>query len=97
MLPVVNQTAPAIPKTWRKPNEVVSAGDAPQMEDKVRKIFRKIKRAVENKAVASIKMPLLLICSILFCSFIRVMRAAFRGSGLAEMCPANVQGWTRAR
>eukprot|EP00066_Takifugu_rubripes_P022618 XP_011611884.1 PREDICTED: eukaryotic translation initiation factor 4 gamma 3 isoform X1 [Takifugu rubripes] len=30
----VDPTAPAIPKTWRKPNEVVSAGDAPQMEDK---------------------------------------------------------------
>lgn len=38
MLPVVDPTAPAIPKTWRKPNEVVSAGDALQMEDKVRKI-----------------------------------------------------------
>lgn len=85
MLPVVNQTAPAIPKTWRKPNEVVSAGDAPQMEDKVRKILQ---------AVASIKMQLLLICSILFCSFIRVTRAAFMGSGVAEifMCPANLQG-----
>lgn len=41
MLTLVNQTNPAIPKTWRKPNEVVSAGDTPQMEDKVRKIFKK--------------------------------------------------------
>ncbi|XP_034434993.1 eukaryotic translation initiation factor 4 gamma 3-like [Hippoglossus hippoglossus] len=29
----VNQTASAIPKTWRKPNEGISAGDAPQKED----------------------------------------------------------------
>lgn len=29
----VNQTASAIPKTWRKPNEVISAGDTPQKED----------------------------------------------------------------
>lgn len=37
VLPVVNQSASAIPKTWRKANDVISAGDAPQMEDKVRK------------------------------------------------------------
>ncbi|XP_023125561.1 eukaryotic translation initiation factor 4 gamma 3 isoform X4 [Amphiprion ocellaris] len=29
----VNQTASAIPKTWRKPNEGISAGDEPQKED----------------------------------------------------------------
>ncbi|XP_074521644.1 eukaryotic translation initiation factor 4 gamma 3 isoform X4 [Halichoeres trimaculatus] len=29
----VNQTASAIPKTWRKPNEGISAGDASQKED----------------------------------------------------------------
>lgn len=29
----VNQTASAIPKTWRKPNEGISAGDAPQKEE----------------------------------------------------------------
>ncbi|XP_047203196.1 eukaryotic translation initiation factor 4 gamma 3 isoform X4 [Girardinichthys multiradiatus] len=29
----VNQTSSAIPKTWRKPNEVIFAGDAPQKED----------------------------------------------------------------
>ncbi|KAM8757375.1 eukaryotic translation initiation factor 4 gamma 3 isoform 4-T4 [Acanthopagrus schlegelii] len=29
----VNQTASAIPKTWRKPNEGTSAGDAPQKEE----------------------------------------------------------------
>ncbi|XP_041804790.1 eukaryotic translation initiation factor 4 gamma 3 isoform X10 [Chelmon rostratus] len=29
----VNQTASAIPKTWRKPNEGITAGDAPQKED----------------------------------------------------------------
>ncbi|CAB1424976.1 unnamed protein product, partial [Pleuronectes platessa] len=29
----VNQTASAIPKTWRKPNEGISAGDAPQKQD----------------------------------------------------------------
>ncbi|XP_030584963.1 eukaryotic translation initiation factor 4 gamma 3 isoform X2 [Archocentrus centrarchus] len=29
----VNQTASAIPKTWRKPNEGTSTGDAPQKED----------------------------------------------------------------
>ncbi|XP_040014741.1 eukaryotic translation initiation factor 4 gamma 3 [Xiphias gladius] len=29
----VNQTASAIPKTWRKPNEAISAGEAPQKED----------------------------------------------------------------
>lgn len=33
--PAVNQTASAIPKTWRKPNEGISAGDAPQKEDEV--------------------------------------------------------------
>uniref|UniRef100_A0A671YKL2 Eukaryotic translation initiation factor 4 gamma 3 n=1 Tax=Sparus aurata TaxID=8175 RepID=A0A671YKL2_SPAAU len=31
----VNQTASAIPKTWRKPNEGISAGDAPQKEEEV--------------------------------------------------------------
>uniref|UniRef100_A0A669D5T4 Eukaryotic translation initiation factor 4 gamma 3 n=1 Tax=Oreochromis niloticus TaxID=8128 RepID=A0A669D5T4_ORENI len=31
--PVVNQTASAIPKTWRKPNEGTSTGDAPQNVD----------------------------------------------------------------
>lgn len=41
LFPLVNQTASAIPKTWRKPNEVISAGDAPQMEDKVREILKK--------------------------------------------------------
>ncbi|XP_024915861.1 eukaryotic translation initiation factor 4 gamma 3 isoform X7 [Cynoglossus semilaevis] len=30
----VNQTASAIPKTWRKPNEEVGAADGPQKEDK---------------------------------------------------------------
>lgn len=35
-LPAVNQTATAIPKTWRKPNEGTSTGDAPQKEDEVR-------------------------------------------------------------
>uniref|UniRef100_A0A3Q2WPK4 Eukaryotic translation initiation factor 4 gamma, 3a n=1 Tax=Haplochromis burtoni TaxID=8153 RepID=A0A3Q2WPK4_HAPBU len=34
--PVVNQTASAIPKTWRKPNEGTSTGDAPQNVDEVR-------------------------------------------------------------
>nr|XP_020468082.1 eukaryotic translation initiation factor 4 gamma 3 [Monopterus albus] len=29
----VNQTASAIPKTWMKPNEVISAGDVPQKDD----------------------------------------------------------------
>ncbi|XP_053172576.1 eukaryotic translation initiation factor 4 gamma 3 [Scomber japonicus] len=29
----VNQTASAIPKTWRKPNEGISAGDTPQKEE----------------------------------------------------------------
>ncbi|KAM3621369.1 uncharacterized protein V6R79_010350 [Siganus canaliculatus] len=29
----VNQTASTIPKTWRKPNEGISAGDAPQKEE----------------------------------------------------------------
>ncbi|CAJ1050159.1 LOW QUALITY PROTEIN: eukaryotic translation initiation factor 4 gamma 3 [Xyrichtys novacula] len=29
----VNQTASALPKTWRKPNEGISAGDATQKED----------------------------------------------------------------
>ncbi|XP_047438027.1 LOW QUALITY PROTEIN: eukaryotic translation initiation factor 4 gamma 3 [Mugil cephalus] len=29
----VNQTASAIPKTWRKPNEGISAGEAPQKEE----------------------------------------------------------------
>ncbi|XP_070694151.1 eukaryotic translation initiation factor 4 gamma 3 isoform X3 [Pempheris klunzingeri] len=29
----VNQTASAIPKTWRKPNEGIAAGDTPQKED----------------------------------------------------------------
>ncbi|XP_070759420.1 eukaryotic translation initiation factor 4 gamma 3-like [Enoplosus armatus] len=29
----VSQTASAIPKTWRKPNEGISAGDVPQKED----------------------------------------------------------------
>nr|XP_061793761.1 eukaryotic translation initiation factor 4 gamma 3-like isoform X2 [Nerophis lumbriciformis] len=28
----VNQTSPVIPKTWRKPNEVIHAGDAPLKE-----------------------------------------------------------------
>lgn len=37
VLPVANQSASAIPKTWRKANDVISAEDAPQMEDKVRK------------------------------------------------------------
>lgn len=32
----VNQTASAIPKTWRKPNEGISAGDTPQREEEVR-------------------------------------------------------------
>ncbi|CAF90414.1 unnamed protein product, partial [Tetraodon nigroviridis] len=32
--PTANQTAAAIPKTWRKPNEALPAGDAPQVEDK---------------------------------------------------------------
>uniref|UniRef100_H3CBX3 Eukaryotic translation initiation factor 4 gamma 3 n=1 Tax=Tetraodon nigroviridis TaxID=99883 RepID=H3CBX3_TETNG len=32
--PSSNQTAAAIPKTWRKPNEALPAGDAPQVEDK---------------------------------------------------------------
>lgn len=36
-VPAVNQTASAIPKTWRKPNEGISAGDAPQKEDEVRR------------------------------------------------------------
>ncbi|XP_029991000.1 eukaryotic translation initiation factor 4 gamma 3 isoform X2 [Sphaeramia orbicularis] len=30
---IVNQTTSTIPKTWRKPNEGISAGDAPQKED----------------------------------------------------------------
>lgn len=39
-VPSVNQTASAIPKTWRKPNEGISAGDAPQKEDEVRREFQ---------------------------------------------------------
>lgn len=35
--PAVSQTASAIPKTWRKPNEGISAGDTPQKEDEVGK------------------------------------------------------------
>ena len=38
--PAVNQTASAIPKTWRKPNEGISAGEAPQKEDEVRREAR---------------------------------------------------------
>lgn len=37
MLPAGNQSAAATPKTWRKANDVIAAGDAPQTEDKVRK------------------------------------------------------------
>lgn len=38
MLPfpaAVNQTASTTPKTWRKPNDAISASDAPQKEDEV--------------------------------------------------------------
>lgn len=31
----VNQTASAIPKTWMKPNEGISAGEVPQKTDEV--------------------------------------------------------------
>lgn len=31
----VNQTASTIPKTWRKPNDGISASDALQKEDEV--------------------------------------------------------------
>lgn len=31
----VNQTTAAIPKTWMKPNEGISAGDVPQKVDEV--------------------------------------------------------------
>uniref|UniRef100_A0A665XDA9 Eukaryotic translation initiation factor 4 gamma, 3a n=1 Tax=Echeneis naucrates TaxID=173247 RepID=A0A665XDA9_ECHNA len=47
----VNQTASAIPKTWRKPNDGISAGDTPQNEDEDEP--RPVAQPAEDQALPS--------------------------------------------
>ncbi|XP_063767497.1 eukaryotic translation initiation factor 4 gamma 3 isoform X15 [Eleginops maclovinus] len=53
----VNQTASAIPKTWRKPNEGISAVDAPQKEEEDEP------RPVEHPAAEQVLLSAPLSCS----------------------------------